>query len=76
MHTLNVCLLSTQNGYYKYQMNDGEKNAIKWIALFHDLAKRGRPEFGGRDHIHPFMSAKLCLEIFKEMGFFFLSGKE
>jgi len=35
--------------------------------LLHDITKRGRPEFEGQDHIHPFNSGMATLEIFRNL---------
>ena len=41
---------------------------VLWSALLHDINKRGTPIFDGRDHIHPFQSAREVLDIFQELG--------
>ena len=40
------------NPLYKEQLDEEEKNIIKWAALLHDICKRGNPLFEGKDHIH------------------------
>ena len=49
---------------------------MKWAALLHDIAKRCWPDFLGRDHIHPFMSAKETLHIFNHFGLIKLNDEE
>ena len=50
------------------QFSANEQNLAKWAVLLHDIAKRGSPELIGKDHVHPFMSGKAVLELFKEKG--------
>ena len=57
-------------------MNDKEKNLLQWIALFHDISKRGPPEFDSRDHVHPFQSGAIILNLFKEKGIIEVSEKD
>jgi hypothetical protein len=42
---------------------------LKWAALFHDITKRGLPEFSGCDHTHPFTGGMQILKIFHRLGF-------
>jgi len=42
--------------------------------LLHDLAKRTEPAFFGKDHIHPFLSGKIVLEVFKELNIIKIAG--
>ena len=49
---------------------------MKWAALLHDITKRGNPEFEGKDHIHPFLSAMATLKIFKEFGIIKLDSEQ
>ena len=35
-----------------------------WAALLHDISKRCMPDFEGKDHVHPFISALTTLKIF------------
>ena len=44
-------------------------NTLKWTAILHDIAKRGRPEFASRDHTHPFAGGLAVLKIFHRLGF-------
>jgi len=46
---------------------------LLWAALFHDLTKRGSPRFEGKDHIHPFTSAAMFIDILRVNKMF---GKE
>ena len=57
-------------------MSPKEQNILKWAALFHDIAKRGPPEFKGRDHVHPFNSGMATLEVFHEMSILVLRNDE
>jgi len=43
-----------------------EQNQILWAGLIHDLGKRTKPLFEGKDHVHPFRSAGMTLKIFVE----------
>jgi len=61
---------------YLEQLSSDEKNILLWAALLHDISKRGPPEFTGRDLVHPFMSAKTTLEIFRFMNLFRLETSE
>jgi len=49
------------------QLNNEERNILKWAALFHDISKRGMPDFEGKDHIHPFESAATVLKMFAKL---------
>ena len=40
-----------------------------WAALLHDIKKRGRHDFVGCDHTHPFNGGLAVLKLFHEMGF-------
>ena len=46
-----------------------ERNMLKWAALLHDIAKLSTPAIQGKDHIHPFKSAKIVLDIFERYNF-------
>ena len=46
-----------------------QAETLKWAALLHDIAKRGSPEFSGRDHTHPFAGAITLLRVFHRIGF-------
>ena len=46
-----------------------KKNALKWAALLHDIAKLSKPTIEGRDHVHPFKSGVVVLELFEKFGF-------
>ncbi|CAI2366836.1 unnamed protein product [Moneuplotes crassus] len=41
------------------------QNQLLWAALCHDLGKRGKADFEGKDHIHPFRSAAYFVNILK-----------
>ena len=45
------------------------QNCLKWASLLHDIAKLSRPIIEGRDHVHPFKSAIVVLELFERLGF-------
>jgi hypothetical protein len=49
---------------------------MKWAALLHDIAKLGPPKFEGKDHIHPFKSGRIVLEIFVRHGILKLDTPE
>lgn len=34
----------------------------------HDISKLGPPKYSGKDHIHPFKSARKVLQHFKDIG--------
>ena len=53
-----------------------EQNILKWAALLHDIAKRGPPEFEGKDHVHPFNSALATLVMFKDMELLTLRNQD
>ena len=67
LHTINVLVCVVRAPTYR-TLPKHEQNILKWAALFHDISKRGPPEFDGRDHVHPFNSAAAMLEVFHEMG--------
>ena len=50
-------------------LSENHQNILKWAALLHDIAKRGKPEFLGRDHTHPFAGGIMVLKIFHRIGF-------
>ena len=68
LHSLIVLYLVTNDPRMK-QLSAEQQNIIKWSALLHDIAKRGKPEFCGRDHTHPFAGGLAVLKIFKRIGF-------
>jgi len=43
--------------------NKRNQNVLKWAALLHDIAKRTIPVFEGRDHVHPFISANVVIDV-------------
>ena len=45
------------------------QNVLKWASLLHDIAKQSTPAIEGRDHVHPFKSAIIVLELFERFGF-------
>jgi hypothetical protein len=44
--------------------------------LLHDISKRGNPDFKGKDHIHPFVSAAMTLRVFRKFGIIKIETKE
>ena len=44
--------------------------------MLHDISKRGNPDFKGKDHIHPFVSAGMTLKVFRHFGIIKLTTKE
>ena len=38
-----------------------DRNILLWAGLLHDIKKRTNPHIEGKDHIHPFESAKYIL---------------
>lgn len=67
LHSLNVILRTIKDPLF-VQLDKYEQNILKWAALLHDIVKRGDPLFKGKDHVHPFLSAKATLKIFKDLG--------
>lgn len=45
------------------------QNCLKWASLLHDIAKLSKPVIEGRDHVHPFKSAIVVLDVFERLGF-------
>ena len=45
------------------------QNCLKWASLLHDIAKLSKPTIEGRDHVHPFKSAIVVLDVFEKLGF-------
>jgi hypothetical protein len=58
------------------QLNNMEQNILKWAALFHDISKRGMPDFEGKDHVHPFESAITTLKMFVELEIIGINNSE
>ena len=54
---------------YFAQLSPELQNILKWASLLHDIAKQSKPAIEGRDHIHPFKSAIIVLELFERFGF-------
>ena len=76
VHTILVYYWVILDSDYKNNWNDEERNLLQWIALFHDISKRGPPAFDSRDHIHPFQSGATVLKMFKEKGFIEIAEKD
>jgi hypothetical protein len=49
---------------------------LKWASLLHDIVKKGPPVHEGKDHIHPFMGAKVTLQIFKRLKILTISDEQ
>ena len=64
------------HGLFNTQLNNEERNILKWVALFHDISKRGMPDFEGKDHVHPFESAAMVLKIFVQLGILKIESDE
>lgn len=75
VHSIKVLFRTVRDPIFESEMNDEEKNILKWAALLHDISKRGQPEIQGKDHIHPFVSAATTLEILREFGFIRLENE-
>ena len=54
--------------HYFLDLDYHDQNVILVGLLFHDISKRGRPSYKGKDPIHPFRSAATALEIFNRLG--------
>ena len=67
---------TVRDATYLNELNDYEKNIMKWSTLLHDISKRSIPLFQGKDHIHPFISGRETLKIFVHFGFMKLEGEE
>ena len=69
IHIINVLVqVIKDDELYGEQLDPREKNILKWAALLHDIKKRLRPVFTGRDHVHPFYSGLATLEIFRDLN--------
>ena len=75
LHTLNVVYRTVRDPLYP-KLSKSEQNILKWAALLHDIVKRGDPLFKGKDHVHPFLSAKATLIIFRNLGIIDLEDPE
>ncbi|CAI2371563.1 unnamed protein product [Moneuplotes crassus] len=65
-------LMVVYNCYTDERFQDllpSHQNQLLWAALLHDIGKRGKPVFEGKDHIHPFRSAGIAMEIFVKTEF-------
>jgi len=67
LHSLLVVWKTVTDSSYA-ELNDEEKNICLWAALLHDIAKLGGPIYSGKDHIHPFKSAIILLDVFNREG--------
>ena len=67
LHSLIVTYL-TFHDYRLEAFTPKQVNTLLWAALLHDISKRNLPEFYGKDHIHPFTSARAVLKIFYRYG--------
>ena len=76
VHSVMVLYRTITHPLFMTQLNNTERNILKWAALFHDISKRGMPDFEGKDHIHPFESAITTLKMFVELGIFGLHNSE
>lgn len=66
------CLIVLYNSFtnWKYEcLSKIHKNQLLWASLMHDIVKRGKLYFEGKDHIHPFLSAAAWLRIFVNNDF-------
>lgn len=68
MHTLAVLAMTVNDPLFA-ALPVEQKNILKWAALLHDIAKLSRPTIEGKDHVHPFKSAAIVLELFETFGF-------
>lgn len=63
-HIINVVYRISQDKDFK-EMNAEEQNILLYAGFYHDISKKGKPWYEGKDHIHPFMSAMTYLWILK-----------
>lgn len=75
LHSINVLVCTVMHPNFE-TISAEEQNILKWAALFHDIKKRGPPEFDGKDHIHPFVSGGAMLQVFHELGILVLRTEE
>ena len=61
-HTILVVYLSFADERFN-NLSKFNQNILLWSALFHDIAKRGKKHFEGKDHVHPFRSAAACIKL-------------
>ena len=67
-HSYLVLWLAVNDSRFK-AMTKEQQNTIKWACLLHDVSKRHKPIFHGKDHIHPFTGGVAVLRIFSRLGF-------
>ena len=51
-----------------HEITEEEATGAELAILLHDISKRGYPDFKGKDHVHPFVSAATTLRIFVYFG--------
>lgn len=66
-HTLLVLAMVVRDQLY-LELDQEEKNILKWACLLHDIAKLSSPTIEGKDHVHPFKSGIIVLDLFERMG--------
>lgn len=66
-HTFATMLVLSKDPEF-LTLNENDSNILMWTMLFHDIFKRGPPLVYDRDPFHPFTSACVALEIFREKG--------
>ena len=62
IHTIMVLAVAVQDPLFANK-TPAEQNALKWACLLHDIAKLSIPVIEGKDHVHPFKSASIALDI-------------
>ena len=50
------------------EMNQQDKNIIKWTCLLHNIRKLATLTIAGKDHIYPFKSASSVLDVFRNLN--------
>ena len=68
MHTITVLAMVVTDPLFA-QLSNEKKNVLKWAALLHDIAKLSTPMIEGKDHVHPFKSGAIVLDLFEKLGF-------
>ena len=66
-HTLAVLACCVNDPDFP-QFTDNERNILKWASLLHDIAKKSAPIIRGKDHVHPFRSGAIVLDLLVCLG--------
>ena len=62
IHTILV-IYQTMTDERFSKLSPVDQNILLWASLLHDIAKRGKKAFEGKDHVHPFWSAAVSINI-------------